>query len=128
MICKHCGKEIANDYRFCPYCAKAVKIKKEKQIKSKTSLKEAVQSIYTKTAWQLSENLNKRDNIQYCPQCGSHDIKIYRKGYDYRPGFWGALFGVRGAGYVGGFDANKACCHCMDCGKDWETDYDYRKL
>ena len=50
------------------------------------------------------------------------------RGYDYHPGFWGSLFGVRGAGYAGGFGANKACCHCKDCGKDWVTDYDYRTL
>jgi hypothetical protein len=69
-----------------------------------------------------------KDNIEKCNRCGSQNIKLYRKGYDYRPGFWGALFGVRGAGYAGGFDANHTCCRCMDCGNDWETDYDYRLI
>ena len=118
MVCKYCGKEITDDYRFCPYCAKAVAKKK--------TLKDALRSSFAQNTTQLSDNLNKRKNIQYCPKCGSQNIKIYRKGYDYRPGFWGALFGVRGAGYVGGFKANNACCRCLDCGKDWETDYDYR--
>jgi hypothetical protein len=68
------------------------------------------------------------DETSICPQCGSHNIKIYRKGYNYKVGFWGAIFGVRGAGYAGGFDANKTCCRCMNCGKDWETDYDYRLI
>ena len=68
------------------------------------------------------------DQTSICPHCGSHSIKVYRKGYNYNTGFWGAIFGVRGAGYAGGFDANKACCRCMNCGKDWETDYDYRLL
>lgn len=68
------------------------------------------------------------DETSICPQCGSHNIKLYRKGYNYKVGFWGAIFGVRGAGYAGGFDANKTCCRCMNCGKDWETDYDYRLI
>ena len=68
------------------------------------------------------------DKTSICPHCGSHNIKVYRKGYNYKTGFWGSIFGVRGAGYAGGFDANKACCRCMNCGKDWETDYDYRLL
>ena len=68
------------------------------------------------------------DPASVCPKCGSHNIKLYRKGYNYKVGFWGAIFGVRGAGYAGGFDANKACCRCMNCGKDWETDYDYRLI
>ena len=69
-----------------------------------------------------------KDQTSICPSCGSHNIKLYRKGYDYKVGFWGAIFGVRGAGYAGGFDANKTCCRCMNCGKDWETDYDYRLI
>lgn len=69
-----------------------------------------------------------KDQTSICPKCGSHNIKVYRKGYDYRPGFWGSMFGVREAGYVGGFDANKACCRCKNCGNDWETDYDYRLI
>ena len=76
----------------------------------------------------LSEAMNMKNNIDHCPKCGSHNIKIYRKGYNYKVGFWGAIFGVRGAGYVGGFDANNACCRCMSCGNDWETDYDYRLI
>ena len=68
------------------------------------------------------------DRTSICPSCGSHNIKVYRKGYNYKVGFWGAIFGVRGAGYAGGFNANHTCCRCMDCGKDWETDYDYRLI
>lgn len=69
-----------------------------------------------------------KNQTSICPKCGSHNIKIYRKGYDYKVGFWGAIFGVRGSGYAGGFDANKTCCRCMNCGNDWETDYDYRLI
>lgn len=69
-----------------------------------------------------------RDQTSICPKCGSHNIKIYRKGYNYHQGFWGAIFGVKGAGYAAGFDANTACCRCNNCGNDWETDYDYRLI
>ena len=63
-----------------------------------------------------------------CPRCGSHNIKLYRKGYNYKIGFWCSVFRVRGARYVGGFNANHTCCHCMNCGHDWGTDYDYRLI
>jgi Zn finger protein HypA/HybF involved in hydrogenase expression len=76
----------------------------------------------------INEALNIRDNIDHCPKCGSHNLKLYRKGYNYKVGFWGSIFGVRGAGYAAGIDSNKACCRCMNCGNDWETDYDYRLL
>jgi hypothetical protein len=69
-----------------------------------------------------------KDQTSICTKCGSHNIKVYRKGYNYNVGFWGAIFGVKGSGYAGGFDANKACCRCMNCGHDWETDYDYRLI
>ena len=68
------------------------------------------------------------DRMSICPRCGSHNIKLYRKGYNYKIGFWGAIFGVRGAGYAGGFDSNKTCCRCMNCGNEWKTDYDYRLI
>lgn len=65
------------------------------------------------------------DQTSICPKCGSHDIKIYRKGYDYGHGFW---FRKYGGGYTAGLDRNTACCRCTNCGNDWETDYDYRLI
>ena len=79
-------------------------------------------------ASKSSDAINIRKNIDHCPKCGSTNIKLYRKGYNYKVGFWGTIFGVRGAGYAGGFNANNTCCRCMNCGKDWETDYDYRLI
>ncbi len=70
----------------------------------------------------------KKDNIDYCPKCGSHDIKVYREGYDYNKGFWLRLFDVKGGGYVAGMNSNRARCRCMNCGKDWATNYDYRLI
>ncbi len=66
------------------------------------------------------------DNIEYCPRCKSTNIKIYREGYDYEKGFWMRMAGVKGGGYAAGFNRNRARCHCMDCNKDWKTNYDYR--
>lgn len=92
--------------------------------------------------WEITKNAKMNQRIRkqiiteqfaknttsICPSCGSHNIKLYRKGYNYKIGFWGAIFGVRGAGYAGGFDANHTCCRCMNCGNDWETNYDYRLI
>ena len=95
---------------------------------STADLKKAVEIFDNSMKKSLTEAVNMRNNIDHCPKCGSQNLKLYRKGYNYRVGFWGAIFGVRGAGYAGGFDANNTCCRCMSCGKDWETDYDYRLI
>ena len=68
------------------------------------------------------------DVTSICPLCGSHDIKIYREGYDYTKGFWLRTFGVKGGGYVAGINSNRARCRCMSCGNDWVTNYDYRLI
>jgi hypothetical protein len=92
------------------------------------NLRKATEMFGNSMKKSFGEAVNLRNNIDHCPKCGSHNIKLYRKGYNYKVGFWGAIFGVRGTGYAGGFDANDTCCRCMDCGKDWETDYDYRLI
>lgn len=68
------------------------------------------------------------DRTSICPRCGSHNIKLYRKGYNYRKGFWLRLFNIKGGGYIAGMDSNNVCCRCMNCGNDWETDCDYRLI
>lgn len=142
MYCGNCGKELKEDANFCIYCG--TKVERYEPPKPTTqncwncgevNTEEAVycescgnKLKVNKFLARMGNEFAKKYNADHCPRCYSKNIKIYRKGYDYHPGFWGSLFGVRGAGYVGGFDANKACCHCVDCGKDWETDYDIRKL
>lgn len=66
-----------------------------------------------------------KDQTSICPKCGSHNIKIYRKGYNYGHAFW---FRKYGGNYTAGLDSNTACCRCMNCGNDWETNYDYRLI
>lgn len=106
--CWNCGAEFETKVDFCAECG-------EKQDVNKLLIR-------------VGAEMSKKHLIDICPKCGSRNIKLYRKGYNYKIGFWGAIFGVRGAGYAGGFDANHTCCRCMDCGKDWETDYDYRLI
>lgn len=106
--CWSCGAEFDKKVDFCAECG-------------------AKQDV-NKLLVRIGAEMSKKHLTDICPRCGSHNIKLYRKGYNYKVGFWGAIFGVRGAGYAGGFDANNTCCHCMDCGKDWETDYDYRLI
>lgn len=106
--CWSCGAEFGNKVDFCSECG-------------------AKQDV-NKLLIRIGAEMSKKSLYNICPRCGSRNIKHYRKGYNYKVGFWGAIFGVRGAGYAGGFDSNKTCCRCMDCGKDWETDYDYRLI
>ncbi len=106
--CWSCGAEFETKVAFCSECG-------------------AKQDV-NKLLVRIGAEINKKQVYNVCPRCGSHNIKIYRRGYNYKVGFWGAIFGVKGAGYAGGFGANTACCRCMDCGKDWETDYDYRLI
>ena len=70
----------------------------------------------------------RRDQTSICPRCGSEDIQIYPKGYDYKLGFWGALVGSKTVPFLAGVGSNTACCRCRSCGKKWETPYDYRHL
>ena len=106
--CWSCGAEFESKVDFCSECG-------AKQDANKLLVR-------------VGAEMNKKCMIDICPRCSSRNIKHYRKGYNYKVGFWGAIFGVRGSGYAGGFDANNTCCRCMDCGKDWETDYDYRLI
>lgn len=177
MVCRHCGKQFADDAKYCPYCAepvpKAPKSLEQNYIDTMTNRarfwsifgcvilqflallcmgpllglvfgacvfpvsiwaimyrihKDAVEKMQKNDRRAIIDKQFVADQTSICPECGSHNIKVYRQGYDYRPGFWGSVAGVRGAGYVGGFDANNARCRCMNCGHDWETKYDYRLI
>lgn len=143
MTCRHCGKEFADDAKYCPYCGAAIKAKEHETINvaqncwncGEENLSDAIYCSNcgsklkaNKLLVKLGYALTKKQIIDVCPRCHSRNIMVYRNGYDYSPGFWGAIFGVKGAGYAGGFDANRARCRCMNCGKDWLTDYDYRLI
>lgn len=75
---------------------------------------------------QIITDQFREDATSICPNCGSHDIKIYREGYNYTKGFWLGTFDVKGGGYIAGMNSNRARCRCINCGEDWATEYDYR--
>lgn len=68
------------------------------------------------------------DKTSICPMCGSHSIKIYRKGYDWNEAFWGSMFKIKGSRYTAGMNSNNAMCHCQNCGHSWNSGYDYRRI
>ena len=140
--CMFCGETLQGEY--CTSCGhKRIEIVQEEEVKqphrcwscgaefetkvdfcSECGAKQDVNKLLVRIGAELS----KKNLYDICPRCGSRNIKHYRKGYNFKVGFWGAIFGLRGAEYAGGFDANNTCCRCMDCGKEWETDYDYRLI
>lgn len=69
-----------------------------------------------------------RDKTSICPVCGSHSVKVYRKGYNWQEAFWGSVFKIRGSRYTAGMDSNEAMCYCQRCGYKWNTHYDIRTI
>lgn len=142
FICLKCKRVIPEESKFCPYCATKVerpKVKKEipptcpscgwvSDIEGAPYCANCGNKLTTNRRFaRLANEFNKERNYSYCPKCYSTNIKIYRKGYDYGKATWYSLLGGGGAGRVAaGIDRNTACCRCLDCGKDWETIYDYR--
>lgn len=68
------------------------------------------------------------DKTSICPMCGSHSVKVYRKGYNWEEAFWGSVFKIRGSRYTAGMDSNEAMCYCQRCGHKWNTHYDIRTI
>lgn len=68
----------------------------------------------------------EKNKTSICPMCGSHSVKIYRKGYNYNEAFWGSVFNVKGSRYIAGMNSNDAMCYCQHCGHKWNSGYDYR--
>lgn len=68
------------------------------------------------------------DKTSICPRCGSHSVKVYRKGYNWQEAFWGSVFKIRGSRYTAGMDSNEAMCYCQRCGHKWNTHYDIRTI
>ena len=69
-----------------------------------------------------------RDKTAICPHCGSRNIQVYPKGYNYKAAFFGHLAGSKSAPLLGAIGSTKACCRCRNCGKGWQTPYDYTEL
>ncbi len=102
MRCEHCGKEIADDSRFCKYCGKDVYVTPE-----------IVDDIPHRAPNQ------GKSGGRVCPRCGSHHVMVYvgRTGYSPGCGCLGLLlFGWLGLllGLLGMHD--KVTLVCSDCG------------
>lgn len=179
MTCRHCGKEISDEFGYCPYCAEP-KVDKEPQKRKYYHWGEAFAKIvlfaafyfiicflyalfhnainatnngikdidvlatclllyipgliidiviivkrYKNPKTRIINGQFYEDQTSICTKCGSHNIKIYRNGYDYSTGYW---FRRHGGAYIAGMNSNNARCRCMRCGNDWLTDYDYRLI
>ena len=68
-----------------------------------------------------------KDQTSICTRCGSHDIALGRKGYDWNYAWWGALFKSRTARYTAGMDSRRVTAHCRRCGHFWVTDQQWLK-
>lgn len=89
-----------------------------------------IDSMIVKNSKRKSNILVQFDNdkTSICPRCGSHSVKVYRKGYNWQEAFWGSVFKIRGSRYTAGMDSNEAMCYCQRCGHKWNTHYDIRTI
>ena len=117
-ICPHCGRQVGANEFNCMMCAEPIPIIKStiKPFKKPQSQRQIIRQQF------------KRDKTSICPKCGSHNITVYRKGYNWNEAFWGSIFKIRGTRYTAGMDANNAMCKCQNCGLQWNTHYDIRTI
>lgn len=65
------------------------------------------------------------DDTSICPRCGSHDIALGSKGYDWNKAWWGEVIGNDAAKYDAGAESRRVTAHCKHCGNDWLTDREW---
>lgn len=181
MNCKHCGKSLPENAKYCPNCAEPTDCQSEylnntpEEDLSNALAKRAIKGfaiastvsfvisiiivfmvnqsiscflgyffsalffclIFVVIDLMIVRNNDRKTNIitqferdttNICPRCGSHSIKIYRKGYNYNEAFWGNMFNIKGSRYTAGMNSNNAMCHCQHCGHNWNSGYDYRQI
>ena len=116
-VCPHCKQSVPENAVNCPYCAEPIPL-----------IKITREKVTSKSKRKLIREQFKKDKTSICPRCGSHSVKVYRKGYNWQEAFWGNLFRIRGSRYTAGFDSNDAMCFCEHCGHKWNTHYDVRVI
>lgn len=116
-VCPHCKQSVPENAVNCPYCAEPIPL-----------IKITREKVTSKSKRKLIREQFKKDKTSICPRCGSHSVKVYRKGYNWQEAFWGNLFRIRGSRYTAGFDSNDAMCFCEHCGHKWNTHYDIRTI
>lgn len=142
MLCKKCNKSVADDAKYCPYCGTKL-VADPPPVPQRRNCWQCgkdndMDAVYcsdcgeklalNKFLARLGNEIGKKYNADHCPSCYSRNLVLYPKGYDYTKGFYLRLLNVKGGGYIAGMDRHKVCCRCMDCGRSWETDYDFRTL
>ena len=66
---------------------------------------------------ELSNEKSKTEYGVKCPRCGSTNVHVDRKGYDWGSGFFGGIcLGPIGL-LCGGMDSNRLMAQCLNCGK-----------
>jgi len=67
----------------------------------------------------------EKDQTSICPRCGSHNIALGSKGYDWNKAWWGEVIGNDAAKYDAGAESRRVTAHCKHCGNDWLTDREW---
>lgn len=67
------------------------------------------------------------DQTSICPRCGSHNISLGRKGYDWNKGFWYSMFNIKGGHYIAGMNSRQVVAYCNNCNHKWETNRQWIK-
>lgn len=84
--------------------------------------------------WYLKSDKEKlieleftKDQTSICPHCGSHNVSLGRKGYDWNKGFWYRMFNVKGGHYLAGVNSRQVIVYCNECGHKWKSNKEWIK-
>ena len=134
MYCKHCGKEIADDAKFCPGCGKQTENQPPQQGKTKNCPKCGhVVSIYAQECINCGTNLQRTApsfGTRNCPKCKSNNITYQTVTESRKAGCFTILFYVLLALTVFGLfiviplmlrkkTVTATYAVCQDCGNRW---------
>lgn len=70
MFCKNCGKEIADDSKFCSFCGKSTE-------NEKADLNDVLEDDEKET--DKPKTVEEKSKKHVCPSCGSGNLKIEQK-------------------------------------------------
>jgi RNA polymerase subunit RPABC4/transcription elongation factor Spt4 len=131
MYCKHCGKQIDDDAKFCPECGGSVASRSVDVDQAVIGKQENVLSkpiTVKNTPWPTSKPQSKRERVKEnkqngvacCPKCGSTSLSANKKGFGVGKAVVGAAL-TGGIGLVAGnIGAKKVWVTCLNCGHRWK--------
>lgn len=110
----------------------AVKIIDSEKIFTIAAIVSAVIGLLYVICWKLKSRRGKMIDIQFsedqtsiCPQCGSHNIALGRKGYNWKEGYRNSVLDIKGGFYLAGMDSRRVTAHCQNCGHSWLTNREW---